>query len=404
MNLLPCAPRAVALALALLASGLALAEQSPYYAGASASVTRDSNVYRARSGSEQSDTVTATGLRLGLDQTFGRQRAIVDASADHLRYSRANDLNHNEYALTGRLDWETIERLSGLVAASSSQTLYRDTSRTSASQTLLRTQNATFQARLGVVTQWSFDAGASAGRTRYSSSAYRSSNLDQQAYSAGVRYSPSPDLSTRVGLRHTNGEYPNYSSTRADEIRRNDIDLGLTLRPSGASTLDMQLSRTRETHSVVTVRDTSSWTGALGWNWKASGKSSISARLSRDSSVGAYGDLGLAISDTSDARQRDALSLSTRWEATGKLRIDTSLGYARRTLDDALVSTLTSTAQRTRDTTTSVGLGLTYTPLRNVELGCALNWENREVSNESSTLTYPYSVTTVRCQGEMFLR
>ncbi|MBK6716059.1 MAG: outer membrane beta-barrel protein [Burkholderiales bacterium] len=184
-------------------------------------------------------------------------------------------------------------------------------------------------------------------------------------------------------------------------MRRNELEIGSTWRPSGASTLDAQLSRARDTHSIVAGRNFDSWTGGLSWNWRASGKTGVGLSLKRESSVGSYGDYGLPGLDTGEAKLRTAVNLNTSWEATGKIRLTAGLGYARRNLDGAFS---TAASQPTTDTTSSASIGMVYTLLRNVELGCSVAHENRSVGNEASTLTYPYSDTLVRCYGEVFLR
>ena len=101
----PCSPTLLAASAVLpLLCAPAWAEGNPYYLGAALTVTQDSNVRRAREGSEQSDTITAAGVRLGVDQALGRGRLVLDGSANSNRYSRAADLNHVDYALLGRLD------------------------------------------------------------------------------------------------------------------------------------------------------------------------------------------------------------------------------------------------------------------------------------------------------------
>jgi hypothetical protein len=391
------------LCLALLA-GTAHAEGNPYYLGANLGVTSDSNVRRARDGQETRDTVTAGGLRAGVDQSLGRSRLVVDLSADNKRYSRADEYNHTAYNLLGRLDWETIERISGTALVTASQSLYRDTSRVETARNLLRSEGASLQARLGVVTQWSFEAGLAANRNRYSAESYRSSNLDQTSLSGGLRFAPTPDLSTRLTLRRTDASYPQYSASGANDVTRDDIEVGTTLRASGASTLDAHLARTQESHSLALQRSRSSWTGGMGWTWQASGKSNIGLRITRDSTVGAYGEAGLDYNDASDARMRDAITLRSQWQASSKIRLDAMLAYARRTLDTALKVPGSSVTQTARDSTTTVSLGLNYEVLRNVELGCGVSWENRSVSNELSTLTYPYSDTAINCYTQVFLR
>ncbi|MCK6423853.1 MAG: hypothetical protein L6Q75_02035 [Burkholderiaceae bacterium] len=401
----PAGLRRAPVLLVLACVGAAVqAETSPYYLGANLGVTSDSNVRRARDGQEQRDTITTAGLRAGIDQPLGRSRLLVDLSADHRRYNRVREYDHTDYSLLGRLDWATVERLSGNLVATANQTLYQDTSRADTQRTLLRNEGLSAQARLGVVTRLTFEAGAAANRNRYSSSTYRSSNLDQTSYNAALVWAPSPDLSTRLGLRHTDARYPEYSAAGANDVDRDDVNLGLVWRPSGASTLDATLARTRESHSRARQRDGSSWTGALGWTWQASGKSSIGLRVSRDSTVGSYGEAGLAYSDASDARMRDSVTLSTGWQATSKVRLDARIGYARRTLDAALKVPGDTLTQTTRDRTTTASLGVNYELLRNLELGCSLSWENRGVSNELSSLTYAYSDNSLGCYAQAFLR
>lgn len=392
-----------ALTLALLA-GFAQAEGNPYYLGGSLGVTSDSNVKRAREGSESSDTITTAGLRAGVDQPLGRGRFLADLSANQNRYSRTSDYDHTNYSLQGQLDWESLERLSGTIAANAGQSLYRDTLSSDASRNLLRTAGFSAQARLGVVTMWTFEGGLAANRKRFSSTAYRYANLDQHSFNGGLRFAPSPMLSTSLMLRRTQARYPNYSATQADDLTRGDVELGMTLRASAASTFDAHLSRTRENHSVVTARDYNYWTGSLGWNWKASGKTTLGLTFSRDSVVGAYGDLGLPVADTTDARIRNVYSLRGQWEASSKIRLNTTLAYARRTLDNALTTTTSGVSQSSSDTTTTANLGLTYQAMRNLEFSCGVNWEHRTVSNELSTLTYPYSDTSIHCNTQIFLR
>lgn len=379
----------------------ALAEGNPYYLGAALTVTQDSNVRRAREGAEQSDTITAAGVRLGVDQELGRGRLVLDASANNNRYSRASDLNHVDYSLLGRLDWATVERLSGTVAVNGSQRLYRDSARSEQTRTVVRSEGISAQAALGVVTRLSFEAGVSASRVDYDNHLYRASNHDQTSFFGGLRFSPSPDLSLRTRLRRTELDYPSYSSAGGNNVRRNELEIGSTWRPSGASTLDAQLSRVRDTHSIVVGRNFDSWTGGLSWNWRATGKTGIGLALRRESSVGSYGDYGLPGLDTGEAKVRTAVNLSTAWEATGKVRLTAGLGYARRSLDGAFS---TAASQPTTDATTTASIGMVYALLRNLELGCSLSRESRTVGNENSTLTYPYNDTLVRCYGEVFLR
>lgn len=66
-----------------MAAACALAQEQeriPYYIGVSQSFTHDSNVYRT-STNEVSETISGTGVLLGMDQHLGRQRVFADAEA-----------------------------------------------------------------------------------------------------------------------------------------------------------------------------------------------------------------------------------------------------------------------------------------------------------------------------------
>jgi len=396
-------PLALTLAgLACLASS-AQAETSPYYIGASQRFTHNSNVFLNTDAQARSDTISSTGVRLGLDQPISRQRLTATLSANANRYSSLDALNNTDYALDTRLDWATVERLSGNVAISSRQSLPTDAAALSSGlRNLLTVHSASVQANLGLVTRWSFDAGAALSRARYSEATYARNNVNQASINAGVRVTPASGLTLRTGLRHANVDYPNASN----EVRRNDLDFSAVVNPGGASTFNSRVSLTQEHQSLVD-RSTNSWTGALGWNWKPTGKLSTSLNLTRDTSNGSYdfttGSINVA---SSNSAITTTLGLTAQWEVTSRIAMTGSLAHARRSLNNSLTignGVLPSSAS---DHTNSLGLNMQYAVLRNVDVGCGVNWSDRSVSSVSgsTTLTVPYSVTTYTCFGQALLR
>ncbi len=397
-------PLALTLAgLACLVAGSARAETSPYYLGVSQRFTHNSNVFLNTDALAKSDTISSTGVRLGLDQPISRQRLTATLSANANRYSKLSTLNNTDYALDTRLDWETVERLSGNVALSSRQSLPTDAAALSSGlRNLLTVHSASAQATLGLVTMWSFDAGAALSRARYSETTYARNNVNQASLNAGVRVTPASGLTLRTGLRHANVDYPNTGN----EVRRNDLDFSAIINPGGASVFNGRVSLTKE-HQSLADRSTNSWTGALGWNWKPTGKLSTSLNLTRDASNGAYdfttGSINVAASNSAITT---TLGLTTQWEVTSKVAMTGSLSHARRSLDNSLTignGVLPSSAS---DRTSSLGLNVQYAVLRNVDVGCGVHWSERSVPSMSgsSTLTVPYSVTTYTCFGQALLR
>jgi hypothetical protein len=385
------------LAAACGASSVWADEPNPYYIGASETVKSDSNIRRAAEGKEVSDVISSTGVRAGLDQPLGRQRLRASLAANANRYRSNSELNNTDYDFGTSLDWETIERLSGVLSVNSRQALYQDTSLTSVGRNMLRTDSAAFQARLGVVTEFSFDLGASARRQRYSNDLYKGANLREHTIDGGIRYQPTPDWSVRFGLRRTDGTYAD--AIPSDDVARNDVELTSFLRLTGASTLDARLSHTAEKHTAANKNNTNGFTGALSWNWVITGKSSVGLTYSRDTNVGSRNDPNLptSLTGSADSVLSNILSLRSTWQPTSKIRLNANLAYSKRRLDGGtLVGDVT-------DKTQSLSLGVSYAVLRNLDLGCGVLWEERK-ADQLIAQSYSYTDKTFNCYGQVFLR
>ncbi len=386
------------------------AETSPYYLGVSETVTHDSNLERARAGvpaqPELSDTYLSTGVRLGLDQTFSRQRLSASLNANRNQFRSQKRFDNTDYVLNTRLDWATAERWSGNLLAETRQSLDRydiDNTRTFAGRNLVRTHTVSTQARVGLVTMYSFDAGLSANRVNYEASPTR--DVRQWTGNGGLSVRPGSGLQVRVGARYTDASYPNYANGAGDDVKRRDLDFTGTVEASGASTLTARLSRTRENHSAQRARDNNTWTGALAWNWRPTGKFTLDTSLSRDSNIGSSSfDIGQTTFDTSDTRLRTLLAVKAQWELTGKVLLGAGVSTSRRTLDNSLVAIGGASVNSASDRTQAVDLSLRYLPIRNIELGCGVHWEDRSVSDTASTITYAYDVTVFNCSGQLYWR
>lgn len=417
-------PSAIAFACASLVGVSAQAQQSPYSAAASLRMTSDSNV--ARSQVAERDTITSSGVKFGIDQGFGRQQLALGLEVNSNRFAKFNQNNHVGYAVNGKLDWETVDRLSGTVSVDSRRARFVDVTTPTSDLNLQSINNIGLQARLGNVTAITFEGGVSANQTSYSAAAYQRNNYSQYVLNGGVRVRPVGGVSLWTGLRHTSGKYPNFSSSEADAIRRNDLDFSVDYRPTGASSLNGRLSLTRERHSALNSRDYKSWTGALGWNWSPTGKLKLGLNLNRDSSVGSleHSTMQLVLNPSFDSstggfgyttrqytfesnntRVSSRLGLTADWEMTSTLSLTAGWSSTHRTLDDSFAPSQLQGSLSGSDNTRSASLGVKYVPVRNIETGCSLVWIDRSTSeNMSTTVTYPYKATTASCYGQVYMR
>ncbi len=401
-------PRAAAFACTLLIVSVARAETDPYVLSVTQAFSADTNLFRAPEGAPVSrDIVSSTGVRLGVDQPFGRQRFSAGLGVNLNRYKNNTQLNNTDHQLSARLDWATVERVSGELSVEQRESLYRydlDSQSRFTAKNVLRTTGAALQARVGVVTQWTLEAGWAGNQSQYSADAFSNRDVRQQILNAGVRWSESDAMSVRLGGRYSEGRFPNFG-VEPDAFRRNDFDLSTVLKPNGVSTINARASVTSESHSVQSQRDVSTWTGDLGWNWQPTGKLNVELKLSRDSSVGSssYGT-ALNLVDSSDTRVSRAVQLNARWEASAKIQVTARLASARRNLDNAFISGGAVLPSEGRDRTDSFGLSVRYQPLRSVELGCDVGRERRLTDADSLAVTYPYRATTASCYGQFSLR
>lgn len=368
-------------------------ERSPYYIGVSQAFTHDSNVYRTLDN-EISETISSTGVLFGVDQRFGRQRFLADASAQTNRYNSDDRLDNKSYAASAELNWETIEFLSGVLKYTTRNSLadLGTTGGAAAGDQVTEEYNASV--RYGLASFLALEAGYAHRSLDYKNPLLSNRNYSQDTVNAGVNWIVGTKLTLGVGARSTKGETPEFAPTppRADELKRRDIDFSASWRPTGFSTVNARISATRETRSLATVGELSETTGTFSWDYAPTGRLNFTTSLGRDTGTETT-FLGTAPGGTT-ALQADrnristSLSLDARYTLTGK----TSLRANVRQRDG-------STSDSTDDSTRSYSLTVSYLPTRTISLSCNVMREQRRVAG-----TTAYNATVTGCSGELSLR
>ena len=419
--LTPPTRRTLALACAcLLASAPALAQSSPWYLGVAQTFSHDSNIRRGAdnqvlpTGASRSDTISSTALLGGLDQPIGRQRVFGSANISTNRYANNNSLNNTSYNLNLGLDWATVNRLSGSLSAAIDQQSAKYETLNANNDLLsnpneLRTQQLDAKVRLGVVTRYTLEAGLGYLKRSYSAPSYSRYEFSQNNASVGLRWRSSDLLSLGVALRLTRAEYPRFlalagGAFQSDTLSRQDIDFTASWKPSGASDLNLRLSPTRSRYDRNSAADFSGLTGSLNWVWRASGKTTLTTLLSRDTGQSAdafnAGISGVGLID--QASTTTALGLRATHELTGKIGLTASLDHARRSLQrDTTLGSVNVRNIIAKDTTTALRLGARWLPTRSTQLSCNLGTERR---SSDGLLAAAYSANTFGCTGQIILQ
>ena len=398
----------VAASLSLLC-GSAWAETSPYTLGASETYAHDSNFVHLADGASlpaslqaPTDWIATTTLFGGIDQLFGRQRFYANANLRDNRY-RYNRLYDNQgFGLAAGLDWATVERVSGNLGLSSNRTLAsfdrgNGNNAPNVAKNIEQTDQFAASVRVGVVTDVTLEAGYSQQRQRFSEVGAR---LEQSITNLGVRERFGGTLTLGAGLRLTDGRYPDYN----DSFHGRDLDLSANWVPNAISSVVARLSLGKTEHSLATAQDFKGVTGALGWDWKPSGKLAFSTQLSRstgnDSSFETISGGAAAITASADnSRLTTSMWLIANYEATAKIRLDASWSRASRALTNSLsINNAQPISATDGDRLERLRFGARYAPTRTLELGCNVGRERRSADN--STLTYAYRATSVACSAQ----
>jgi hypothetical protein len=419
--MLPTLPRLVPLALpalALLLAGTAAAQTSPWYVGASQTITHESNLYRLTdsaavpAGVSKSDTIYSTALLGGLDLPVSRQRLYGTATLRASRFQDNDVLDNDGYTLRAGIDWATINRLSGNVDLSANRNLARFNSDTEIGlltrQNIENNQRLAATVRLGVVTQYTAEASLEHQRTDYSAAEYNSRENRRTTGTLGLRWRPGGSNVFGAGLRHTDGEYPRSTPLAgggfaADNYTRTGLDLIANVEVGGASRIDTRLTLGRTRYDLADQRDTSGVTGFVAWIWRPGAKLQLDTRLTRDTGQDSYFSGSPLVDGAVDtSRTTTALRLRADYAATAKIRVNAGLSFAQRDLVRTLPpNAFFPVSARGDDDTTELTLGATWEPTRSVVVGCDVGHEKRSVDG---TLSLPYSANRLGCYAQVFLR
>lgn len=362
---------------------------NPWYLGASLGHYYTSNVFRTNEASN-SDQLTSISLLAGLDTRLGRQHLRGSARLNDTRYNSNSRLNNNGYDLAAGVDWETVGNLSGTVDYTRSRQLADFNSNTGIAPTTDRNlqtdQSLGGSVRLGLPNLSPFIVeGTFQRRERdYSLALWDTQEYRQNTSSLGLLYNASSAWRFGVAGRYTKGSVP----VNGFAWSRKDIDLTALWRATGSSSLNARISRsTSDSFTGVT--------GSLTWNWAPGGRWSLNTKLSRDTGIETY-YLGINNGLSDFNRVQTALQTQFNYRLTGKLTAQAGVGVTRlsRNGDIAVIG------DRAKDNSTQYSLGLAWEALRNVTVGCQYTRLNRDTSN----VVYTYNAYTAGCYVQGTLR
>lgn len=384
-------------------------DTTPFYVGGTLGVSRVSNVYREPNATND-DTVTSVGLLGGIDQRLGRQHLTVDGSLQNNRYATNSDLNYRSYSLRSALNWQTVGNLSGVLSAKSDRSLADfnigngiDPDDLVRKKNIERNDEYQAIARLGVTTRYTLEGGWTQRRRDFSAEEYARFVYRQNTGSLGLYATPAGNVRLGLVARHTKGTNPRYPVGLAidpdtsevvvvnaiNDFTRDDIDFTTRWTVGGHSTLNTRISRSKTRNSLDLLRDFSGTTGAIGWNWRPTGKLQFDLNYSRDTG------------QESVVRAADLNRVYTTWQFAGSYAMTGKLSFS--------VKASSNRTRRNGESGVNLADAINDTQLYNVGVrwaisrGFSLNCQYDHASRDSSVPQYVYSASSYGCTGQAIL-
>lgn len=422
-------PSKTLLAIAITALGAsAHADNLPLSLSLSETLSRDNNLYRVEPGQYAiADTVSSTGMTLGLDKSYGRQHYTANLGTALNRYIDSSQLNNTSYDVNLNISSEFADKGLLRLGGGATQKLARfdiangdviNTNKNIKNTSYLNAQGSYggYGALNPYVTYTHFQQGFT-----YTNSNYQTAN--QNAIGLGTYYALVPQFNIGFGVRGTDGDI-SYDQTGnnqvlIDHMHRRDIDLTANWVATGLSSLYARLSATKSkdryegSNNGQQSSENEGWTGDINWSYTPQGRLSYYFDLSRDTGNtgrGAAGDIynqptgtyKPGSQNTENNRLSDTLNAKITWDASYKFKLNAAAYYTRYTLYRTSITTYTdgSVVPVNNPTETShsseYSIGGKYQFARWLDLYCDI----KRLKRTEDTEYRPYNATVTACTGQ----
>jgi hypothetical protein len=199
------------------------------------------------------------------------------------------------------------------------------------------------------------------------------------------------------------------------------LDLTADWRPTVITTIAGRVSWTRQTNSEVTARDFSGVTGFLSGRWQATGKLALNTTLSRDAGVnGNFFTLNTTptagtpqqgqqttqpVTGLSESSQvTNSVTFGANYAATAKISVDAGATLRYGKLVDTVTTGGTTNSAERHDNSRHYTVGVTYAAARFWQLGCQFQRYTRDLEASALNAGTNYSSNLTSCTAQFTLR
>lgn len=348
---------------------------------ASESITHDSNVFRlsddvdaaaAIGSSEKSDTIYTTSLGFNLDVPYGRQRFVGGYAKNYYRYDRFSVLDFDGSEARAAWLWQAGNDWSGQAGYTETRALASFATIGGVAPNPLKIQYAFANAAYLIVP--SIRIGGGLDRRKYSNdnAALQVNNVEVDGVNGSLTYISRAGNEIGLEARWDDGDFENpetvggvavnndYEQRTISAVGRWDV--------TGISRLSGRLGLVDRSYDTLGQRDFDGVIWRAVWDWRATGKLTVSTVAQRD--ISATEDITTSFVLVKGVAVRPTLALSEKITLAGNIE------YADRDYlgDPGIV--VVAGPQRSERVRT-LGLSATYRPVRPLSVILALLHQTR---------------------------
>lgn len=382
---------------AVLLACLPARADTPLSLTATQELIYDSNILKDNNRKYR-DAVSSTGVQIGFDKDYGRQKYKASVTGVAKRYKNTKDYDGEDFNANLGLSSTLMSNwyVSFDAVAAKQQQKPEDQGNIRYNETI-DSQSLSLFLQYGLYSRWSVNTSYD-----FTKASYEARDLyDRKSNSArlGLRYSPTDLLYFDLGFGKTKVDSPKYPLLGAndtiiygDPLDRYDLDLSTRWTVTGFSSLSARIAWTREKHDNDSRRDYSGLTGRLAWGYTPGGKLSYNLALDRDTNNaggGAYRTyinfgqfVGSAGAYASQNRVATSLNATVNWQATSKVSVNSGFAYKRikEERTDVVPGLQSNTNASLVGDYRSLKIGVKYALARSTSVGCSIERYDRSKS------------------------
>lgn len=367
----------------------AFAQQDPLTIRAGLTEARDDNIFRLAENSDlpagaqrpgpRADLIRSAVLGVNYTRDISLQHISFDANVANAKYRDHPELDNTSDGIKANWLGAYGRRVKNDLGIDINKQLSNFSDIRSTSKNIVKTRSIVDALSYAITPEFSAVAGVGTSRTENSAPSSLEANHSTTYRELGLLYTTRSSNQIKLNYRTTNGNYPNPQTvsnavggqqfTVSNSFVQQDLDLSTVWLATGISHFSARLGYTRRHYDDFASRDFNGTTGALIYSWDRGGKLTMVAELRR--AIGLNNDV------TPSYLLTDTISLRPTWTPTGKITVTGNLDWTRRNpLGDPLRSIAASGAEK--DRTKTLGLAVSYRPIRRVELALNLRDERRQ--------------------------